>query len=38
MKFYIANDHAGFNIKSDIIKILKDKNCEVVDIGAESCE
>ncbi|MDR2635577.1 MAG: ribose 5-phosphate isomerase B [Campylobacteraceae bacterium] len=38
MKFYIANDHAGFSIKSDVIKILKDRNCEVIDLGALSCE
>jgi ribose 5-phosphate isomerase B len=38
VKFYIANDHAGFSIKSDVIKILKNKNCEVIDIGTTSCE
>jgi ribose 5-phosphate isomerase B len=38
VKFYIANDHAGFSIKSDVIKILKDRNCEVIDLGALSCE
>jgi ribose 5-phosphate isomerase B len=38
VKFYIANDHAGFNIKSEVIEILKNKNCEVIDIGAVSNE
>jgi ribose 5-phosphate isomerase B len=38
VKFYIANDHAGFSIKSEVIQILKDKNCEVIDLGAQSCE
>jgi ribose 5-phosphate isomerase B len=38
VKFYIANDHAGFGIKSDVIKILEEKNCEVVDLGTTSSE
>jgi ribose 5-phosphate isomerase B len=38
VKFYVANDHAGFSIKSDVIKILKEKDCEIVDLGATSCE
>jgi ribose 5-phosphate isomerase B len=38
VKFYIANDHAGFNIKSDVVKILKNKNCEVIDLGTADCE
>lgn len=33
MKFYIATDHAGFNIKSKVIKILQAKNAEVIDLG-----
>ncbi|MFV0480757.1 MAG: ribose 5-phosphate isomerase B [Campylobacteraceae bacterium] len=36
MKFYIANDHAGINIKSEIINYLKEKNCEIIDLGTNS--
>lgn len=38
MKFYIGTDHAGFNVKSAIIKILESFDCEVVDLGCYSNE
>ncbi|MDR1975447.1 MAG: ribose 5-phosphate isomerase B [Campylobacteraceae bacterium] len=36
MKFYIANDHAGFNIKSAVIKLLEDRDYEIIDLGTKS--
>ncbi len=36
MKFYIGTDHAGYNIKPDVIKILENLNCEVEDLGCYS--
>lgn len=38
MKFYIANDHAGVNVKSFIISYLKNQNCEIIDLGTNSNE
>ncbi len=38
MKFYIACDHAGFNIKKSVIEILKNFGHEVVDLGTDSNE
>ncbi len=38
VKFYIGTDHAGFNIKPDVIKILKELSCEVEDLGCYSNE
>ena len=32
-KIAIASDHAGFSLKSDIIKHLQDKNIDVKDLG-----
>ncbi len=36
MKFYIGTDHAGFCIKQDVIRILKEQGCEVIDLGCPS--
>jgi len=36
MKIAIASDHAGFEMKSAIIKYLKDKNVDVADLGTDS--
>jgi ribose 5-phosphate isomerase B len=36
VKFYIANDHAGFNIKSAVIKLLEDRDYEIIDLGTKS--
>lgn len=33
MKFYIATDHAGLNLKDYTIQLLKDKGHEVIDLG-----
>ncbi len=38
MKFYIGTDHAGYNIKPDVIQILENLNCEVEDLGCYSNE
>ncbi len=38
MKFYIACDHAGFDIKDSVIKILEDFGNEVVNLGTNSKE
>lgn len=35
-KIAIASDHAGFSLKSEIIKHLQDKNIEVKDLGTYS--
>lgn len=35
MKFYIATDHAGFNIKLEVIKMLEAKGAKVVDLGPD---
>jgi ribose 5-phosphate isomerase B len=36
MKFYIGTDHAGYLIKEDVKKLLKERNCEVIDLGPDS--
>lgn len=36
MKIVIASDHAGFDLKNDIIKFLADKGIEAVDLGCPS--
>ncbi len=33
MKIFIGTDHAGFSIKQEVINILKNLNCETIDIG-----
>ncbi|MCK9473560.1 ribose 5-phosphate isomerase B [Sulfurimonas sp.] len=33
MKFYIATDHAGYNLKDYTAQLLKEKGCEVIDLG-----
>ncbi len=38
MKFYIATDHAGVVIKNDVIKMLDNKKCEVIDLGTNSTD
>jgi ribose 5-phosphate isomerase B len=38
MKFYIANDHAGVNIKQHIISYLESQKCEVINLGTNSNE
>ncbi|MCF6331302.1 MAG: ribose 5-phosphate isomerase B [Sulfurimonas sp.] len=34
MKFYIATDHAGIELKDYTVKLLKQKGHEVIDLGA----
>lgn len=36
MKFYIATDHAGFNVKEAVKEILRNYDCEVIDLGCDS--
>ena len=38
MKIAIGSDHAGFNYKSEIIKYLKEKGHEVIDVGTNSLD
>jgi len=38
MKFYIATDHAGYNLKDFVIEYLRSKNHEVIDLGPDSDE
>ena len=38
MKFYIATDHAGVDLKDYTVKLLKEKGHEVVDLGPYSKE
>lgn len=37
-KIIIGSDHAGFNLKNNIIKYLEENNYIVEDIGCYSCE
>ncbi|USO02523.1 MAG: RpiB/LacA/LacB family sugar-phosphate isomerase [Alphaproteobacteria bacterium] len=37
MKIYIANDHAGYNVKKTLLFVLE-KYGEVIDLGADSSE
>lgn len=36
MKIFIGTDHAGFNIKNEVIKMLENLDCKVVDLGCKS--
>ncbi len=36
MKFYIACDHAGFNIKENVENIVKNLGHEIIDLGTNS--
>jgi ribose 5-phosphate isomerase B len=38
LKFYIACDHAGFDIKESVIEIIENLGNEVVDLGTNSKE
>jgi len=38
LKFYIATDHAGFNIKESVKELVKSMGHEVVDLGTNSNE
>jgi ribose 5-phosphate isomerase B len=38
MKFYIATDHAGLDLKDYTVQMLKDKGHEVIDLGPFSKE
>lgn len=33
MKFYVATDHAGFDLKNYTVELLKSKGHEVIDLG-----
>ncbi|NPA73332.1 MAG: ribose 5-phosphate isomerase B [Epsilonproteobacteria bacterium] len=38
MKFYIACDHAGYNIKENVIQIVKNLGYEIINLGTDSNE
>ena len=38
MKFYIANDHAGLELKGFVMEILKSKGYEVVNLGCDDTQ
>lgn len=38
MKISIASDHAGYNLKKDVVNWLKDKNYSIMDFGTYSEE
>ena len=38
MKVVIGSDHAGFETKTEIIKFLKGKNIDVIDVGTNSLD
>ncbi len=37
MNIYIASDHAGFDLKKDVITYLKKQNLDVIDLGPSNC-
>lgn len=38
MKIAIGADHAGYNLKEQLIPVLKGLNCEIIDVGTHSAE
>jgi ribose 5-phosphate isomerase B len=36
MKIYIASDHAGFKLKSSLVRLLKEKGLKVEDLGVDT--
>ncbi|MGD9578769.1 MAG: ribose 5-phosphate isomerase B [Syntrophorhabdus sp.] len=36
MKVVIGSDHAGYELKEQIKTVLKEKGCDVIDVGTES--
>ncbi len=36
MKIVIGSDHAGYELKEQIKTVLKEKGCDVIDVGTES--
>jgi ribose 5-phosphate isomerase B len=36
MKIFIGSDHAGFELKADLVQFLKTRSIDVVDVGADS--
>ena len=38
MKIGLASDHGGYNLKTDIIKHLKEKGIECVDFGPDNSQ
>lgn len=36
MKVAIGSDHGGFELKQDLIKVLEEEGCEVIDFGTHS--
>lgn len=38
MKIGIGNDHAGYDLKLELVKFLQEKGCEIEDFGAFSSE
>ncbi len=38
MKFYIASDHAGYNIKESVKEIVEELGHEIIDLGTNSNE
>ncbi len=38
MKIAIGADHAGYNLKEQLIPVLKGLNCEIIDVGTHSSE
>ncbi|HRH02281.1 MAG TPA: ribose 5-phosphate isomerase B [Bacteroidia bacterium] len=38
MKIAIGADHAGYNLKEQLIPVLKGLNCDIIDVGTHSAE
>jgi ribose 5-phosphate isomerase B len=38
MKIAVAVDHAGFPIKEDVLRILREAGCETIDLGTDSTD
>ncbi len=36
MKIFIGSDHAGFELKADLVQFLKTRSIDVVDVGTDS--
>jgi len=38
MKWYAGSDHAGFALKNELVEVLRERGCEVEDLGCDGPE